>query len=393
MAKILIGKYEATIYPEGGGYTGAISLGFHPDGKRNRPKRKGKTKAIVKDKLKKLADELEAGITASENYTVEQAVNDWFAKGLKGRSEGTVTKLRILADKHVIPALGKIKLKLLSADHVDEWLDNLAADRATSTLREIHSILRRAIRQAQARDKILRNVAELVTTPTGTDGRPSKALNREQAKAVLKAAESSELHAYVVISLTTGIRTEEARVLRWDHVVAWIPQLKSWRPVTEVGFKHKRFAIYVWRADRVGGDTKTPKSRRTLELPKLAAEALQRQHVRQAAQKLKAGTAWQDLDLVFCTSAGTQLDAANVRRSFRRITKRANIGTDWNPRELRHSFVSIMSDQGVPIETIADLVGHAGTSVTEAVYRQQLRPVITKGARTMNAVFGDSRHG
>ncbi|MEV6149649.1 hypothetical protein AB0L53_04840 [Nonomuraea sp. NPDC052129] len=52
-----------------------------------------------------------------------------------------------------------------------------------------------------------------------------------------------------------------------------------------------------------------------------------------------------------------------------------------------------MSDQGVPIETIADLVGHAGTSVTEAVYRHQLRPVITKGAQTMNTIFGDSRHG
>ncbi|WP_336215970.1 hypothetical protein [Nonomuraea sp. LPB2021202275-12-8] len=52
-----------------------------------------------------------------------------------------------------------------------------------------------------------------------------------------------------------------------------------------------------------------------------------------------------------------------------------------------------MSDQGIPIETIADLVGHAGTSVTEAVYRHQLRPVITKGAHTMNTIFGDSRHG
>ncbi|WP_433515400.1 tyrosine-type recombinase/integrase [Nonomuraea sp. CA-143628] len=87
------------------------------------------------------------------------------------------------------------------------------------------------------------------------------------------------------------------------------------------------------------------------------------------------------------------LDAHNVRRSFRRITKNAGLGTDWTPRELRHSFVSIMSDQGIPIETIADLVGHAGTSVTEAVYRRQLRPVITKGAQTMNTIFGDSQHG
>ncbi|MGW4406470.1 tyrosine-type recombinase/integrase [Nonomuraea sp. NPDC004702] len=63
------------------------------------------------------------------------------------------------------------------------------------------------------------------------------------------------------------------------------------------------------------------------------------------------------------------------------------------PHPPRHSFVSIMSDQGVPIETIADLVGHAGTSVTEAVYRHQLRPMITKGARTMNIIFGEKPTG
>ncbi|MFI6500331.1 hypothetical protein [Nonomuraea typhae] len=96
MAKIPIGKYEATIYPEGGGYTGAISLGFHPDGRRNRPKRKGKTKTVVKDKLKKLVEDLEAGIKTSENYTVGDAVNDWLAEGLRGRSEATVTKLTAL---------------------------------------------------------------------------------------------------------------------------------------------------------------------------------------------------------------------------------------------------------------------------------------------------------
>ncbi|WP_197038942.1 site-specific integrase [Herbidospora cretacea] len=195
----------------------------------------------------------------------------------------------------------------------------------------------------------------------------------------------------MVISLTTGVRTEEARALRWDHVVAWIPAQKKWQPVTEAGFNHKRFVIYVWRADRVGGDPKTRRSRRTLERPTMAAQSLKQHHTRQAAHRLAAGEEWQDHNLVCCTSVGTGLDAANVRRAFRKITQDAGIGTDWTPRELRHSFVSIMSDQGVPIETIADLVGHAGTSVTEEVYRHQLRPVITKGAQAMNIVFGRSR--
>ncbi|MEU4548253.1 tyrosine-type recombinase/integrase [Nonomuraea dietziae] len=391
MAKILIGKYEATIYPEGNGYTGAISLGFGPDGKRQRLKRKGRTKAEVKTKLIEAAKELEAGVKSSDTYTVREAVEDWLSKGLKGRSEGTVSKLTTLARKHVIPLIGNEKLKRLTADQVDAWMDGLAGHLSTRTLGEVHAILKRATRQAQARDLVMRNVAELVQTPTGKEGRPSKALTQEQADAVLEAAEASPLHAYVVLSLTTGIRTEEARALRWDHVVAWDKTAKGWRPVTEAGFKHERFAIYVWRAERVGGDTKTRKSRRTLEISKLAAEALRQHHTRQAAVRLKAGDAWQEHGLVFCTSVGTPMDAHNVRRSFRSITRQAKVGEDWTPRELRHSFVSIMSANDVPLETIADLVGHAGTRVTEAVYRKQLKPVITKGAETMNAVFGDGK--
>ncbi|WP_113699207.1 tyrosine-type recombinase/integrase [Nonomuraea lactucae] len=88
----------------------------------------------------------------------------------------------------------------------------------------------------------------------------------------------------------------------------------------------------------------------------LAAHSFKQHHAHQAAHKLKAGEVWQDHNLVFCTSVGTPLDAANVRRAFRKITGDAKIGTNWTSRELRHSFVSIMSDQGVPIESIADLV-------------------------------------
>jgi hypothetical protein len=46
-----------------------------------------------------------------------------------------------------------------------------------------------------------------------------------------------------------------------------------------------------------------------------------------------------------------------------------------------------MSDAGVPIERISQLVGHSGTSVTEAVYRKQIRPVIAKGAEVMDRLF------
>jgi hypothetical protein len=46
-----------------------------------------------------------------------------------------------------------------------------------------------------------------------------------------------------------------------------------------------------------------------------------------------------------------------------------------------------MSEQGVPVEEIARLVGHSTTSTTETVYRKELRPVISTGAEVMDAVF------
>ena len=91
----------------------------------------------------------------------------------------------------------------------------------------------------------------------------------------------------------------------------------------------------------------------------------------------------------FEQAAGTELDAANVRRAFRRVVKGAGLDpAEWTPRELRHSFVSLLSSDGVSIEDIADLCGHAGTSVTEKVYRHQLRPVLLKGAIAMDRIFG-----
>ena len=80
--------------------------------------------------------------------------------------------------------------------------------------------------------------------------------------------------------------------------------------------------------------------------------------------------------LVFATATGAALDAANVRREFKSVCRTAKIGDNWTPRELRHSFVSLMSVSGVPVEEIARLAGHANSRTTEVVYRRQLRPVL-----------------
>ncbi|MFB4308931.1 tyrosine recombinase XerC [Actinomadura sp. GTD37] len=377
MAKILIGNYEATIYPEGNGYTGAISLGFRPDGTRNRPKRKGKTKEIVKAKLRVLVDEIEKGVQSERNYTVEKAVNVLLVHLAKqGKSKATMRTYRGLADHHIIARIGKIKLTDLNADDVETWLDACAEDMTTQTLKILHGLLCRSIRLAERRDKVGRNVALLVDTPHGKrPTRRSRSLSLEQASKLLKTAQDPEhrLGAYVILAIVSGLRTEELRALTW----------------ADVDLKKK--VVYVLRSDREGGDTKTETSRRGFAVADMAVEALTALRKRQAAENLAAGDAWRGHNLVFCKEDGTPYTSDDVLRRFQRITRAAGIGATWVPRELRHTFVSIMSDNDVALEKISDLVGHSNTHTTRSVYRHQLRPVITTGAEKMNVIFKDDK--
>ncbi len=148
--------------------------------------------------------------------------------------------------------------------------------------------------------------------------------------------------------------------------------------------------IEVWRSVRRQGDTKTKRSRRTIALPARCVDALLAHRSDQDRHQAVAGEAWHEHGLVFSSQVGTPMDASNVRRAFRAALDAVPgiDSTQWTPRELRHSFVSLLSDQGVPVEEIARLVGHSSTSVTETVYRHQIRPVMETASSAMDEIFG-----
>jgi integrase len=373
-------------------YVGAVSVGYAADGKRVRRKVSGRTKQEVRDKLKALHAEMDAGIRSSAGYTVRRAVEDWLREGLDGRSQRTRRLYEGLLEP-VLEIIGGRPLRSLSAGDVRGALSELTSRYSTRSLQITRNSLDRAIRHAQANDLVGRNVAALVQPPRGRTGRPSKSFSLEQAKALLAAAEGTRMHAYVALSLLVGIRTEEARALRWDHVVRWADDSAGWQPVTSAGFDHvaagsEQFAIYVWRAQRHGGDTKTGKSRRTLALPRHCVDALREHRKLQAEERLRAGALWEDHGLVFTTAVGAPLTADNVIHAFRTLTKKAGLRQGWAPREMRHTFVSVLSANGVSVEHIALLAGHDRTSTTELVYRHELRPALTQGAEVMDKIFG-----
>ena len=378
-------------------WRGEFTTGYTGDGTRTRRKVSGTTKAAVIDKLRDLHHQLDTGISPKPgyaHYTVRQAADDWLAHGLEGRSPTTIKKNQNVLEP-LLKVIGARKLRELSAADVRQALAAMAAGYSTAAVSMGHLALKRALRHAEANDLISRNVAALADTPKGQEGRPSKSLTLDQAIAVITAASilpvmelrpglkdvrrpAELMHAYIVLSLLAGIRTEEARALHWAHV-----NLDGDPAATPPVPAH----IAIWRSVRAHSETKTERSRRTLALPAAAVQALRAWSDRQANERLAAGDDRHDTGLVFTSHHGTALDASNVRKMFKRVCAEAGIGDAWTPRELRTSFVSLMSHQGVSIEEIARLVGHATTRTTEIVYRRELRPVITTGAEIMDQLF------
>jgi integrase len=100
------------------------------------------------------------------------------------------------------------------------------------------------------------------------------------------------------------------------------------------------------------------------------------------------GAAWQENDLVFCHEDGTMYSADALNWRFSSMTRKAGLG-HWHAHEGRHTAVSIMSSNGVPIQEISDTVGHKSTHVTETVYRHVIVPAIQGGVTVMDSVFDD----
>jgi integrase len=265
-------------------WRGEVSLGYTAEGKRQKRKVSATTRAAVLDKLRDLHRDLDQGVVpkaGQASYTVRRAAGDWLAGGLDGLAAKTIKKNQNVLEP-ILNVIGGRKLRELTAADVRQALSAMAAGYSGAAVSMGHLALKRAIRHAEAGDLVTRNVAALVDTPKGQEGRPSRSLTLDQAAAVITTARAlpalelrpglkdvrrpAELmHAYITLSLLTGVRTEEARALRWDHVDL------AGDPGADPPFPPH---VAVWRSVRARGETKTERSRRTLALPRLAVTAL-----------------------------------------------------------------------------------------------------------------------
>lgn len=367
-----------------GRWVGQISY-LDEAGKRQRPKIYGKTSDEAWDKLDELRGELKTtGAVAPKDITVAHVLDALMAHPpSKWKSPLTIQGNQVKADR-VKAGLGKVKLAKLTVERVERFLDGMAADgMSTDTINRHRNLLRLAIRRAERDGKIVRNVAALADSPAGTR-RVSKAMTVPQTRALLALKLNVFWRAYITTGLMCGLRPGELLGLRWEDVdfdngVMRVRKCLKALPDKQTG---KRCLVLE--------DLKTEQSRRTIQMPRAVALALRELRKEQARWKLKLGPAYdvREMEIVFGDRAGAPRWAQDVREYFQLLCKRAEIGDGWTPRELRHTFVSVLSDSGVDIEKIADAVGHINSTITKTVYRHQIADKVTVAASAMDTIYG-----
>ena len=378
------GKGEGAVYFEAdrARWVGVLDLGRRGDGRRVRRKVTGASAREARDKLRKLRSEIEAGAHERDgNLTVEAFLTDWLEREVPkfARSVNTLDNYAWAIRCHLVPGLGSHRLAKLTPDHVDELLEVRAADGlAKSSVQRIRAVLVTALDHADRRELVRRNVARLTRTPDAGATR-RRSLTVSEARALLGAVAGDRLEALVIVGVTMGLRPGELTGLSWRDVDL------------DAGVIHVRRTLKRENNRPVMGELKTKRSRRSLECPTFVVESLRRRREFQRLERAAAGREWSSEwaaeRLVFTTAAGTPIDASNLRRYFRRACKSAGIGR-WTPYEMRHSAASLLSAEGVPLERVADVLGHDGTRMVTQVYRHAVAPTVDVAAVPMQRLLG-----
>jgi integrase len=336
----------------------------------------GKLRIDVVRKLKMLQRQVDDGLRVHDrSITVEQLFTRWHEDVLKHQvASSTAGNYMTIAKHHIIPSLGKKKIAQLTTSEVDRLLARkMSTDLSVSTVQRIRSVLAQALDQANRWGWVNGNVAKLARPPrmVRAEGR---SLTPEQARHLLDSLSGHRNEALYALMLSTGLRRGEALGLKWT----------DFDP--DKGLLHVRRQLKREGGVLVVTETKTSRSRRTINLPKKMLSVLEAHRQREDDKYELLGYKWENSGFIFTSDLGTAFDPRNMHREFKLICLAAGLG-DWHPHELRHSAASLMLAQGVKLQVVSEMLGHSSIRMTADVYGHILDPDRQAAAEIMNATL------
>lgn len=323
-------------------------------------------------KLRAAVKERQEGISPEAK---KQMLADYLKRWLEGPLKQAVsTKTHAdyawIVKKHLIPAIGDMKLAELTAEDLDELYAAKSAEGLSSrTVHYIHSTIRVALQRAVKKRLVPYNVARDADPPLLEPTEEAAPLSEEELKAFFAAATEAgdRFEAFFVAAALVAARPGEILGLKWSDLT--LPEEKG-----DLGLAIIRRTVSLTggrveiRERTKAGRGRNRRSRSVDLLPPVVA-SLKSHRKRQLEERVRFAKGWQDLDLVFPNQHGGPMHRDNLsKRHFKPLLKKAGLPTETRLYDLRHTFSTLWRESGEPLEILQNILGHTRFSVTADHY-------------------------
>jgi integrase len=356
-----------------GTWCAVLTLGLDPEtGKQKRKFYYGRTQKEVKGKLARAQADIRNGIFISNNneMTYGEWLDVWLELYARPRiSQATYESYEENIRLHIKPTLGHIKITELKTDHLQKLYNQKSeSGRLDGTgglsprsVELIHVPNHAALKQAVKLGLVMRNVSEGTSRPRKTKKR-TKFLTVEEQEIFQGALQNERLEAAFLLDLGTGLRVGELLALRWEDIDLEARRIRIERAISRVRVKGSETKTALQFHE-----PKTPSSIRTVPVSPILVREIKKHRKRQNEEKVRAGSAYNDQGLVFCSELGQPIDPRNLSRKLDQLIKKAGLPS-FGMHTLRHTFATRLHEKGVQAKTVADILGHSDTSTTQNIY-------------------------
>jgi integrase len=325
-------------------------------GKRRTMRRGGfPTKAAASRVLADVTNRTAQGVRVDDRETVAAFLTRWLQVKAGEAKPTTLRSYRAHIEKVIVPAIGRVPIEQLRAEHVEQLLvDALTGGRGPVTVRRIHATLRSALSYGVKTRRLPFNVASNVTPPNGP--RPEvQPWSAGELAAFLRHVETDRLGPLFEVIAACGLRRGEALGLRWSDLDLTQRTARIRQTVVDVG-------------GRLEFSTpKTRSSEATVPLTERAMHALMQWRLGQEFDRQSWGDGYEDHDLVFARENGAPLRPEYVTRRFVALSKAAGL-RQVRLHDLRHGAASLMLAAGVPMAIVSKMLRHSSIGITVDTY-------------------------
>jgi integrase len=351
---------KGSIIKKGSTYMIRFDVGRDMNSGKRIQKAKGgfKTKKEAQEYLVNSINEVNQGtFLQPSNEEFSFFIERWFNTHYKRTVAETTSDISwCLIKRHLIPYFNKQTISSITAYHLDcFYSEKMAEGYAAKTIREFHSLLRRAFEQA-IKWSLLKFNPAINATPPKEKIKERNTWSINDIKKFIDTAKLSEEETIYIIAIFTGMRRGEILGLKWS----------------DINFDHKK--IYVTRSlafTQAKGlflkDVKTSKSRRQISLSPYIIDVLQLHKLKQDYYKEKLGEEYIYKDLVFTSISGNFKDPRNLLREFNRLTKKAGL-IKISFHDLRHTHATLLLKNGENPKVVSERLGHSRVGITLDLY-------------------------